>query len=190
MRAASTPTHSRTSTPVPLPLPAGPLRLPESPRDASSAAAFGEPFAPPEQSTQGLSAGLRSRRSISPLPPRTPSPRGDDRANYALNGPTASTSAAVSPRGSPRALVDADVTRPSLRRLTNDTLGRAGSPGGAVPAGEADGYVLRRDSKGKGKAKEGDRGASDNGASAGKEREVIVHQVRERRSAALICSSA
>ncbi|GJN90987.1 hypothetical protein Rhopal_004001-T1 [Rhodotorula paludigena] len=156
VRAASTPTHSRTSTPVPLPLPAGPLRLPESPRDASSGAAFGEPFAPPEQSAQGLSAGLRSRRSISPLPPRTPSPRGDDRANYALNGPTASTSAAVSPRGSP-----------------------AGSPGGAVPAGEVDGYVLRRDSKGKGKAKEGDRGSSENGASAGKEREVIVHQVKK-----------
>ncbi|BGP40608.1 hypothetical protein JCM10450v2_004603 [Rhodotorula kratochvilovae] len=193
---------SRPSTPTPTALDAAPLRLPPSPRlvsladdAAHSAAASSSSLVPPSPVPRSpTQSTLRSRRAASPLPPAA---LGGDPSDRAVG--SSSTSRPSSPGPSSRIRVDPDVTRPSLRRLTNDALGiaalgRAGgtpSPGGGTPAnGDDDGYVLRRDSKGKGKAREyGDagvrRGASENGA-AGKEREVIVHKVQKTDSYASI----
>ncbi|GAA5906840.1 hypothetical protein JCM8208_000054 [Rhodotorula glutinis] len=191
---------SRTSTPTPtsLQLDHAPLRLPPSPSTdatlnlldddddtAFTSASLLPPAsgsAPPSPSSR---ATLRSRRPVSPFPSSTDPDEPP------------SSSRAPSPRGRPDlARVDSDITRPSLRRVTNDALGvaalgsaTASSSGGLVGSTDSDGYVLRRDSKGKGKAVDhgpgARRGASENGAAA-KEREVIVHKVQKTDSYASI----
>ncbi|KPV77878.1 carbohydrate-binding module family 50 protein [Rhodotorula graminis WP1] len=192
---------SRTSTPTPtsLQLDHAPLRLPPSPNatsslldddDDASAGATSASLLPPATGSAPPSpsshATLRSRRPVSPFPSSTVDPDEPP-----------SSSRAPSPRGRPNlARVDSDVTRPSLRRVTNDALGvaalgtaTASSSGALVGSPDADGYVLRRDSKGKGKAVEhgpaARRGVSENGAAA-KEREVIVHKVQKTDSYASI----
>lgn len=178
---------SRTSTPTLLDLDHAPLRLAPSPSPglSSSASLLGlaaTPSCPPSPSSR---SNLRRRRSVSPLP---------SSADAHHPPPSASTSCSSRPPSPPHSphrhlhRVDSDVTRPSLRRVTNDALGVAalGTSGGGPPVDPADpdGYGLRRDSKGKGRALDyggagGRRAVSENGA-ANKEREVIVHKVRTR----------
>jgi len=194
-RPVAGPSRASTPTPTSLQLDHAPLRLPPSPSAATSSLLDGDDdddtaftsasllppqagSAPPSPSSHTT---LRSRRPVSPFPSSTAGPVADE--------PPSSSSRAPSPRARPDlARVDSDVTRPSLRRVTNDALGvaalgsaTASSSGGLVGSTDSDGYVLRRDSKGKGKAVDhahgARRGASENGAAA-KEREVIVHKVR------------
>ncbi|GAA5851152.1 hypothetical protein JCM9279_000341 [Rhodotorula babjevae] len=200
-RPVAGPSRASTPTPTSLQLDHAPLRLPPSPSAATSSrlddddddgTAFtsasllppASGSAPPSPSSR---ATLRSRRPVSPFPSSTDPDEP----------PPSSSSRAPSPRARPDlARVDSDVTRPSLRRVTNDALGvaalgsaTASSSGGLVGSTDSDGYVLRRDSKGKGKAVDyvqgARRGASENGAAA-KEREVIVHKVTKTDSYASI----
>ncbi|TNY18778.1 Proteophosphoglycan ppg4 [Rhodotorula diobovata] len=184
---------SRTSTPTLLDLDHAPLRLAPSPSPglSSSASLLGlaaTPSCPPSPSSR---SNLRRRRSVSPLP---------SSADAHHPPPSASTSCSSRPPSPPHSphrhlhRVDSDVTRPSLRRVTNDALGVAalGTSGGGPPVDPADpdGYGLRRDSKGKGRALDyggagGRRAVSENGA-ANKEREVIVHKVQKTDSYASI----
>ncbi|GAA5904520.1 hypothetical protein JCM5296_005470 [Sporobolomyces johnsonii] len=147
-----------------------PLHLPPSPAPPSSSAFASTSSFSGFPSSPSLSApdpakttGVRSRKPTSPLPSSESSARGQAAAE-----------------SSSRVRVEADVTRPSLRRATHDALGIA--IGGADEPHDDD-YLGRGDVKGKGKASEGRRAGSDLGAGAGlrpqgeKEREVVVHQV-------------
>ncbi|GAA6049708.1 hypothetical protein JCM3770_004420 [Rhodotorula araucariae] len=193
---------SRPSTPTPTALDAAPLRLPPSPRLVSLAdpaadeapSAASSSLVAPSPTQRSPQSTLRSRRAASPLPPTA---FAADPSDHAVGSSAASRPS--SPGPSPRIRVDPDVTRPSLRRATNDAigvaaLGRVGgipSPGGGTPAaGDDNGYALRTDSKGKGKANEypdahGRRTVSENGRAA-KDREVIVHKVQKTDSYASI----
>ncbi|GAA5879503.1 hypothetical protein JCM1840_003430 [Sporobolomyces johnsonii] len=147
-----------------------PLHLPPSPGPPSSSAfastsSFSGFASSPSLSVQdpAKTTGVRSRKPTSPLPSSESSERGQAVAE-----------------SSSRVRVEPDVTRPSLRRATHDALGIA--IGGAEEPQDDD-YLGRGDVKGKGKASEGRRAASDMGTGAGlrpqgeKEREVVVHQV-------------
>ncbi|GAA5933737.1 hypothetical protein JCM1841_002812 [Sporobolomyces salmonicolor] len=147
-----------------------PLHLPPSPDPASSSAfastsSFSGLVSGPSSTAPSPSAssGVRSRKPTSPRPSSESSGGGQ--------GVSVASS---------RVRVEADVTRPGLRRATCDALGFAMGGAGEVPD---DHYVVRSDVKGKGKARKGRRAVSEMGAGAGvrpqgeKEREVVVHQV-------------
>ncbi|GAA5918378.1 hypothetical protein JCM6882_002788 [Rhodosporidiobolus microsporus] len=183
-----TPLHSRSSTPQTVPF-SPPLRLSPSP----------SPTLPPADSnafasSSSYASGSVSPFTTSPVHSRAPSPQPGggvrSRKPAHLVGSSNAGPASSSRSASPRASVDPDVTRPSLRKVTNDVWGAAGAAavgGGLTPTGdeedEGDGYVLRRDVKGKGKARKGEgrRAVSEAGASKSKEaqkdREVIVHKL-------------
>ncbi|BGP00005.1 Proteophosphoglycan ppg4 [Rhodotorula toruloides ATCC 204091] len=108
--------------------------------------------------------GIRSRRS--PLPHPTTLAEVESAAATSSVG----TGSLVG------GLVEPDVTRPSLRRATNDALGVLDGVRGEADDGRGEGYVLKTDRKGKGKAREY---ARTNGAGGTKEREVIVHKVQK-----------
>ncbi|BGP16750.1 hypothetical protein JCM10213v2_004753 [Rhodosporidiobolus nylandii] len=98
-------------------------------------------------------------------------------------------SAVASGSSSPRLSVEPDVTRPSLRgRVANDVLAAAGTWRRAASGDGQDGYVLSADLKGKGKASEGRRAASEAAPAneLGKEREVIVHRLAKTDSIASV----
>lgn len=119
----------------------------------------------------GGGGGIRSRRS--PLPHPTTLAEVE----------SAAATSSVTAQSSVSGMVEPDVTRPSLRRATNDALGVLDGVRAASDDGRGEGYDLKTDKKGKGKAREYVR---TNGAGGSKEREVIVHKVR---SAELPCGA-
>ncbi|BGP32615.1 hypothetical protein JCM10296v2_004396 [Rhodotorula toruloides] len=118
----------------------------------------------PNGAGSSAGGGIRSRRS--PLPHPT------TLAEVEAGAATSSVAAPSSAGG----LVEPDVTRPSLKRATNDALGVLDGVRGESDDGRGEGYVLKTDRKGKGKAREC---ARTNGAGGTKEREVIVHKVQK-----------
>ncbi|GAA6018747.1 hypothetical protein JCM10207_005565 [Rhodosporidiobolus poonsookiae] len=175
---------SRASTPSTAPF-QPPLTLTPSPTLPthssfhSNGSATAQGRAPPDAAA-GQSSGIRARRT--PVPPADLTPSTSHSAGLA------------SSPSSPRLSFDPDVTRPTLRRVTNDVFGSASNLNGGIPSDvDGDGYVVRADVKGKGKARsDGRRAVSEGmnggtqGRTEGKDREVIVHELAKTDTIASI----
>ncbi|GAA5973800.1 hypothetical protein JCM11641_003164 [Rhodosporidiobolus odoratus] len=173
---ASLPLHSRQSTPQsapfspPLQLVPSPTHSPQLPTASTSSYAQVSPFttSPTTSRAPSPTQRVRSRRSTQPDPPSS-----------------SSTPASPKPFSTP------DITRPTLRgRIANDALAAGTALRGKTGDDYRDGYVLRGDLKGKGKARDTRRAVSETGPAGGagsaKDREVIVHKLAKTDSLASI----
>ncbi|GAA5845605.1 hypothetical protein JCM11251_007767 [Rhodosporidiobolus azoricus] len=188
-----TPLSSRASTPSTAPF-SPPLRLSPSP-------------SPTLPSTEGAFAssssyGQAASDVTSPVHSRAPSPSAVRSRKPSTFHPIVGNEAGpASSSSSARASIDPDVTRPSLRKVTHDVWGAAAAtvegltPTGSERGDEGEGYVLRRNSKGKGKARQSDgrravseasEASAGKGKEAQKEREVIVHTLAKTDTIASI----